>query len=148
MTRLRTHVQAAPVGHPAYSQTFPCEPETAEAGRRLVRHALSVWRLDDVADHAVLITSELMANAARHTTCPSIRLLVGRPATRRVRIGVVDRAPSRLPVLGLAAADDESGRGLLLIDAIADRWGYDLHRRGRCVWAKEVWAELRVEAAQ
>ncbi|MFJ2178260.1 ATP-binding protein [Streptomyces sp. NPDC087851] len=147
MTSLSNPVQAAPVGHPAYSQTFPCEPETAEAGRRLVRDALAVWHLDDLADRAALIISELIANAARHTPCPTI-LMVGRPSARRVRIGVVDRAPSRLPVLGPADADDESGRGLLLIDALADLWGYDLHGSGRRVWGKEVWAEILVESGQ
>ncbi|MFD5751658.1 ATP-binding protein [Streptomyces sp. NPDC127033] len=148
MTSLSNPVQAAPVGHPAYSQTFPCEPETAEVGRKLVRDALAVWRLDDLADRAALVMSELIANAVRHTPCASIRLMVGRPSARRVRIGVVDRAPSRLPVLSPADADDESGRGLFLIDAIADRWGYELHgRRGR-TWAKEVWAELLIEAEQ
>ncbi|MFE3738735.1 ATP-binding protein [Streptomyces sp. NPDC059134] len=145
MTSLSNPVQAASAGHPAYSQTFPCEPETAEAGRRLVRDVLAVWRLDDLADRAALVISELIANAARHTPCPSIRLRVVRPSARRVRIGVVDRAPSRLPVLGLADADAESGRGLLLIDAMADRWGYDLHGSGRRVWGKEVWAEILVE---
>ncbi|MFJ8001895.1 ATP-binding protein [Streptomyces sp. NPDC096310] len=145
MTSLSTQVQAAPVGHPAYSQTFPCEPETAEAGRKLVRDALTVWHLDDFADRSELIMSELIANAARHTPCSSIRLVIGRPSARQVRIGVVDRAPSLLPVLSLPDADDESGRGLFLIDAIADRWGYDLHGSGRRVWGKEVWAEILVE---
>ncbi|MEV7866090.1 ATP-binding protein [Streptomyces sp. NPDC088124] len=148
MTSLSKQIQAAPIGHPAYSQTFPCQPETAEIGRKLVRDALAVWRLDDLADRAVLIMSELIANAVRHTPYPSIRLMVGRPSAVRVRIGVVDRAPSRLPVLSPADADDESGRGLLLIDAIADRWGYDLCRSRSRVWAKEVWAELLKEAGQ
>ncbi|MEV7423940.1 MULTISPECIES: ATP-binding protein [unclassified Streptomyces] len=148
MTSLSNPVQAAPVGHPAYSQTFPCEPETAEAGRKLVRHALAVWRLDDLGDRSALIMSELVANAARHTPCPSIRLMVGRPSARRVRVGVVDRAPSLLPELSPVDTDDESGRGLLLIDAIADRWGYDLHGNGRSVWGKEVWAEILIETGQ
>lgn len=36
MTSLRTPVEALSVGHPTYSQTFPCEPSTAELGRELV----------------------------------------------------------------------------------------------------------------
>ncbi|MGW0837459.1 ATP-binding protein [Streptomyces prunicolor] len=145
MTRLSTAVQAASVGHPAYSQTFPCEPSTAEIGRKLVRDALGVWHLDNLVDLAALIISELVANAVRHTPCHSIRLVVGRPTETRVRVGVVDRAPSILPVLGPANGNDESGRGLLLIDAVADRWGYDLRGSGRRPWGKEVWAELRVQ---
>jgi anti-sigma regulatory factor (Ser/Thr protein kinase) len=148
MTSLSTPVQAASVSHPCYSQTFACKPETAEIGRRLVRDALSVWHLDDLADPAALIISELIANAARHTSCHSIRLVVGRPSTTRVRIGVVDRAPSRLPVLSPADDDDESGRGLLLIDAVADRWGYDLRGTGKRPWGKEIWAELLTKDGQ
>ncbi|MFE5889147.1 ATP-binding protein [Streptomyces sp. NPDC002285] len=145
MTSLRTPVQTAPVGHPAYSQTFPCQPETAEIGRKLVREALGVWHLDDLADPAELIISELVANAARHTPCRSIRLIVGRPNATRVRIAVVDREPSRLPVLGLTDVDAESGRGLVLVDALADGWGYTLLGRHpkRGPWGKETWAELR-----
>jgi hypothetical protein len=60
----------------------------------------------------------------------------------------VDREPARLPILSQAADDDESGRGLLLVDAVADRWGYDLQGSGRRPWGKEVWAELRTEGGK
>ncbi|MFD9331124.1 ATP-binding protein [Streptomyces sp. NPDC060065] len=142
MTSLSTTVQAAAVGHPAYSQTFPCKPSTAEVGRKLVQDVLGIWHLDDLADPATLIISELIANAVRHTPCHSVRLIIGRPSATRLRVGVVDRAPSRLPVLGPLGEDDEAGRGLLLIDGVADRWGYDLHGPDGRPWCKEVWAEL------
>ncbi|MEV1070005.1 ATP-binding protein [Streptomyces sp. NPDC050263] len=144
MTSLFTPVQAVSVGHPAYSQTLRCVPAAAEIGRRLVRDVLGIWHLDSLADRATLIVTELIANAARHTCCRDIRLIVGRPSATRVRVGVVDREPLGLPTLGTTGADDESGRGLLLIDAIADRWGYDLRGSGRHTWGKEVWAEVRV----
>lgn len=143
MTSLRTPVAALSVGHPTYSQTFPCKPSTAEIGRDLVRDVLGVWNLDGLADRAALIVTELIANASRHTPCSEIRLTVARPDATRLRVGVVDREPARLPILSQAADDDESGRGLLLVDAVADRWGYDLHGSGRRPWGKEVWAELR-----
>ncbi|ATW48994.1 ATP-binding protein [Streptomyces peucetius] len=142
MTSLRTTVAALSVGHPTYSQTFPCKPSTAEIGRDLVRDVLGVWHLDGLADRAALIVTELIANASRHTPCSEIRLTVARPEATRLRVGVVDREPARLPILSQAADDDESGRGLLLVDAVADRWGYDLHGTGRRPWGKEVWAEL------
>ncbi|MDH6630057.1 anti-sigma regulatory factor (Ser/Thr protein kinase) [Streptomyces sp. LBL] len=148
MTSLSTPVQPAPTGHPAYSQTFPCEPSTAEIGRKLVRDALGAWHLEDLADRAALIISELIANAVRHTPCRSIRLVVGRPSATRVRVGVVDRAPSRLPSLGPPDDDDEAGRGLVLIDAVSDRWGYDLRGSDRRPWGKEVWAELLIKGDQ
>jgi anti-sigma regulatory factor (Ser/Thr protein kinase) len=145
MTSLRPPVEPAPIGHPAYSQSLPCEPSTAEIGRKLVRDVLAVWQLDDLADRAALIVTELIANASRHTSCDEIRVIVGRPSATWVRVGVVDREPSRLPALRQSDEDDESGRGLFLIDATADRWGYDLHGSHRYPWAKEVWAELRSE---
>ncbi|MFJ3755450.1 ATP-binding protein [Streptomyces sp. NPDC090080] len=148
MTSLRTPVEAHSVGHPKYSQTFPCEPSTAGPGRELVRDVLGVWHLDGLADRAALIITELIANATRHTSCPEIRLTVGRPSATRLRVGVVDREPSRLPILSQAADDDESGRGLLLVDAVADSWGYDLHGSDRRPWGKEVWAELRIEGGK
>ncbi|MFJ9894258.1 ATP-binding protein [Streptomyces sp. NPDC091280] len=147
MTSLTTQVHVASVGHPTYCQTFPCEPSTAEVGRQLLRDVLGIWRLDELADHAALIVTELIANAARHTPCNEIRLMVERPSATRLRVGVLDRAPTSLPTLGEADVDDESGRGLLLIDSVADRWGYDLHGSGRRPWAKEVWAELRIKDA-
>ncbi|MFJ6298864.1 ATP-binding protein [Streptomyces griseoviridis] len=58
----------------------------------------------------------------------------------------MDRAPSRPPVLGPPDDDDESGRGLLLIGALSDRWGYDLCGPGRRPWGRQVWAELLVGA--
>jgi anti-sigma regulatory factor (Ser/Thr protein kinase) len=114
----------------------------------LVREVLGVWHLENLADRAALIVTELIANATRHTRCHVIRLIVARPSATRVRVGVVDREPSRLPALLQADDDDESGRGLLLIDAVADRWGYGLHGSGRRPWGKEVWAELRIKGSK
>lgn len=145
MTSLTRQVHVASGGHPAYSQSFPCEASTAEIGRQILRDVLGIWSLDNLADHAALIVTELIANAARHTPCHEIRLLVERPSATRLRVGVLDRAPARLPALSEADVDDESGRGLLLIDTVADRWGYDLHGSGGCPWGKEVWAELRIK---
>ncbi|MEW2618813.1 ATP-binding protein [Streptomyces sp. NPDC048106] len=144
MTTPSKPVRTASTGHPLYSQTFPCEPETARRGRGLVRHALGAWHLDHLSGTAELIISELVANAFRHTPGRSIRLRVGRPGPVRVHIGVVDMAPARLPVLGPVDADGESGRGLVLIDALADRWGCTLlgSHPFRGPWGKEIWAEL------
>ncbi|MFI6287407.1 ATP-binding protein [Streptomyces sp. NPDC051018] len=148
MTSLNTPVHTASVGRPALSQTFPCQPSAAETGRKLVQNVLDAWRLDELADRAALIVTELIANATKHTPCHDIRLTVGRPSASRVRVSVVDWEPERLPVAGLADHGDESGRGLLLIDAVSDCWGYDLHGSDRCPWGKEVWAELRLKSGQ
>ncbi|WP_409472285.1 ATP-binding protein [Streptomyces sp. HC307] len=54
-----------------------------------------------------------------------------------VRIGVADKSPD-LPQVGNPGCDAAGGRGLMLVDALSLRWGYDRHR-----WGKVVWAELR-----
>ncbi|MFI1932365.1 ATP-binding protein [Streptomyces sp. NPDC020330] len=138
-------VETVLTSHPTYSEVFPCVPSTAETGRRLVRGVLGMWHLDVLADRAELIVTELIANAARHTPCPEVRLVVGRPTATRVRVGIVDEEPSRLPELSHAGEEDESGRGLFLVEAVADRWGCDLQSAGGRLRGKEVWAELHTE---
>ncbi|WP_328683120.1 ATP-binding protein [Streptomyces sp. NBC_00343] len=118
--------------------------ESAEAARMLVKIALAAWHLEDLTDSGVLIVTELVANAVKHTNTRSIRVVISRPSERFVRIGVVDKARV-IPEIVESDDDDllASGRGLLLIDALAERWGTDMHR-----WGKQVWAELLSEPAQ
>ncbi|WP_260471052.1 ATP-binding protein, partial [Streptomyces sp. RP5T] len=94
-------------------------------------------------DAAVHIVAELATNAATHSRVPGrdFRLtlyVVG--AT--LRIEVTDTRGDRLPQPQVAAPDAESGRGLTLVDALADRWGTAPGPYPR----KTVWAELDVTA--
>lgn len=145
MPMTKKPVEATLADRATYSEIFPCQPSTAETGRRVIRNVLCIWSLDALVDRAELIITELITNASRHTLCPEIRLVVGRPGAARVRVGIVDEEPSHLPRLGHAGDEDESGRGLLLINAVADRWGCDLQSAGRRPQRKEVWAELFVQ---
>jgi anti-sigma regulatory factor (Ser/Thr protein kinase) len=129
-------------GHPGYRLTADRVPETAQAARRLARVAMAVWGLDDDAETAALVMSELVANAVRHAQGPRIGLAVNRPATGRVYLAVTDRSPGRPPQLCTPEEDAVHGRGLLLIDAIAHRWGYDLIGAGSQPSGKRVWVEL------
>ena len=107
-------------GHPGYSETLPGLEESAETARKLVRTALAVWQLEELTDTAILLVSELVANAVRHTNSRVIRVVVTRPSERFVRIGVVNRARV-LPELAKSDGDLlTSGRGLLLVDALAE----------------------------
>jgi serine/threonine-protein kinase RsbW len=116
--------------------------ESAEAARKLVKTALAAWHLDELTDSGALLVTELVANAVKHTNTRNIRVVVSRPSERFVRIGVVDKARA-MPQM-VKPSDDllTSGRGLLLIDALAERWGTDVYR-----WGKQVWAELHCESA-
>lgn len=129
--------RARPIGYPGYSETLPRESESAGTARRLVRVALAVWDLDDLADDGVLIVSELVSNAVQHARRESIRISVDRPGAAQVRIGVVDfsKVP---PVRKESCEGDENGRGLALIGELAKDWGTD-----PLPWGKRVWAELQ-----
>ncbi|MEU2602256.1 ATP-binding protein [Streptomyces hirsutus] len=123
-------------GYPGYSETLPREPESAATARRLVRVALSVWGLDDLADDGALIISELVSNAVQHARRESIRVVIDRPGAARVRVGVVDFSKV-LPVRREPDPERESGRGLALVGELAKTWGTEL-----LPWGKWVWAEL------
>jgi anti-sigma regulatory factor (Ser/Thr protein kinase) len=134
MTTISTKVFAT--GAPGYSETLPCKPESAALARRLVNVAVHTWGIGELADAAVLIVSELVANSVEHSRCRLVRVAVERPTPTRIKIIVADK--NRLvPILRHALPDAENGRGLLVIDALSARWGYD-----RPHWGKRVWAEL------
>ncbi|MFE7580664.1 ATP-binding protein [Streptomyces gardneri] len=133
-------VTSRPTGPPAYSQTLPREARSAAVARRLVRTALTLWGLDLLIENASLVITELVSNAVDHSRLQAIRVIVSRPSAYEVRVGVVDRSRT-VPTLGADSDGDEiRGRGLLLVDTLADRWGTELYR-----WGKQVWAELKDE---
>ncbi|WP_431781538.1 ATP-binding protein [Streptomyces chumphonensis] len=131
---------ARPVGPPGYSETLPCTAASVARSRILARAALAAWGLPELVEPGALVASELVSNAVRHVGRLHLRVTVSRPEVALVRIAVVDRSV-RPPVLRLPDADDEGGRGLLLVDATAARWGVD-----PLPWGKRVWAELAATA--
>ncbi|MFF9811052.1 ATP-binding protein [Streptomyces coeruleorubidus] len=127
-------------GNPAEAEVpLPSRPESAATARRLTQVVvLRHWGLTPkTTEDAVLLVSELVGNAVRHTGARVFGLRLHR---RRGWIRVEVRDPSRgLPCLMPVQAMDISGRGLFLVDKLADRWGVDLLPRG-----KTTWFEMRV----
>ncbi|MER7490125.1 ATP-binding protein [Streptomyces sp. NPDC126497] len=127
-------------GSPAEAEVpMPSRPESAATARRLVQVVvLREWGLTaKAAEDAVLLVSELVGNAVRHT---GARVFGLRMRRRRGWIRVEVRDPSRgLPCLMPVQVMDVSGRGIFLVDRLADRWGVDLLPRG-----KTTWFEMRV----
>jgi anti-sigma regulatory factor (Ser/Thr protein kinase) len=113
-------------------------PRGARLARLLATEQLRSWELPlDPAEH---IVAELAANAATHGRVPGrdFRLtlyVVGDTLRIEVTDTRGDRAPGRPE---LPPADAESGRGLVLVDALADRWGVSEGPAPR----KTVWAEV------
>ncbi|MFH9862299.1 ATP-binding protein [Streptomyces sp. NPDC017202] len=118
---------------------LPSRPESAATARRLTQVVvLRRWQLTPkMTEDAVLLVSELVGNAVRHTGARAFGLRLRR---RRGWIRVEVRDPSRgLPCLMPVQELDVSGRGLFLVDKLSDRWGVDLLPRG-----KTTWFEMRV----
>lgn len=132
-------------GHPGYGLEHNRVPQAAKEARALVQTALAAWDLQEHSDVGELIVSELVANAIRHAIGPTIRIHIGLPAHDRVRFTVVDHAPHRLPRLRTPDPSEDSGRGLLLLDVFADRWGYEVESAARRPHTKRVWAEVVVK---
>jgi len=140
-----TPVRPRPAEHPGYALERNRVPQVAEEARAMVQTALTAWELLEHADAGELIVSELVANAVRHASGDTIGIHVGRPADDRLRFTVVDQDPRRLPRLREPALSEDSGRGLLLLELIADRWGYDLVGPAVRPHTKHVWAEIVVK---
>ncbi|MEV4332820.1 ATP-binding protein [Streptomyces sp. NPDC049597] len=108
-----------------------------------VRSSLRAYMGGPCAD-LQLCASELLTNVVRH-------LGEGVPVTVRVgceqgrtRLEVTDPDPRALPVLCEAADDDESGRGLALLDALTLRWGVEQGPGSKTVWCElATWQSSR-----
>lgn len=117
--------------------------------RKVLREALRRWGVPGLADTAELLTSELVTNALRHTdggavltaTLSSAGAARSGRGSRRLRVEVCDFLPHH-PRLRAPGDQVTSGRGLLLVQALADAWG--VHPEGT---GKVVWFELSVDTA-
>ncbi|MBD0738209.1 ATP-binding protein [Streptomyces sp. CBMA29] len=136
----------APPSVPVAAQRWPKTSRSAQAARHHLRDVLDRWELRDLADAAELVVSELVTNAVRHARGAD-RLIETRyqpTPDGGLRIEVHD-ADDRVPVVRQASAQDESGRGLHLVEALTDgRWGVlpRAHREGAGAVGKFVWAHV------
>ena len=103
-------------------------PETRRALRELLRH----WGRPGRSDIAELLTSELVTNAIVHTDHDAVVTATVGP--RGLRVEVRDFV-ARRPRLCVPTADDGThGRGLVLVQSLADAWGVRAHGVGKAVW--------------
>ncbi|MEU5023348.1 ATP-binding protein [Streptomyces milbemycinicus] len=125
------------------SLVFPPEPVWVRAAREAVRTLLTAADRRDLADTALLLTSEAVTNAVnaclRSGCSTPVTLFAEWTTPHLLRVLVQDEAPG-LPVpRAPAAAEDEHGRGLELISYGADAWGVCAHGPGP---GKATWFEL------
>jgi anti-sigma regulatory factor (Ser/Thr protein kinase) len=112
--------------------TLRDDPEQVGEARRLVAGYLREQG-DDDGEVAVLLVSELVTNAILYGRAPlELRALAAGSA---LRVEVYDQDPTRPPVLQNDVDLTEiGGRGLQLVDTLADRWGWAEHDYGKVVW--------------
>jgi anti-sigma regulatory factor (Ser/Thr protein kinase) len=146
---------AAPQAQPAppastFAQLLSPTRRGARLARLLAEQQLADWgwpRGGEATQDAVVIVAELAANAIQHGRVRGrdFRLVLILGSDGHLRIEVTDARADRLPQHAHAGPAGEAGRGLLIVTALADRWGVD-----HCPAPparKTVWAELAPPAA-
>lgn len=131
------------VGRRLHQYIAPGDMRALSGVRQMIRDATRAWRVDEHSEEIVLAAHELTANALLHTDAGvtvTVRLLGG--ARRRLRIEVADRS-SVYPPVRLNREWHQSGRGMLLVDRLADAWGVESRGAGKCVWCEFVSPNVR-----
>ena len=127
----------ADLGEPEPPQQLHLELEpvvgAARRSRERVTEACGRWDLPSLAGPACIVVTEMVNNAVAHARTPMIVLL----AVRRdaMAVAVRDRSVAAPRFAGQVPATSLGGRGLLLIDSVADRWGSLPLQNGKVVWA-------------
>ncbi|MGJ5826522.1 SpoIIE family protein phosphatase [Streptomyces ossamyceticus] len=111
------------------------EPERIAGARQQVRELLHDWSCPDQVDSAVLLVSEMLTNVLVHTDADALLVveMTGEGGKRRMRIEVTD-ASDDLPHKRRPGELASSGRGLVLMDVLADAWGVDPRGDGKSIW--------------
>ncbi|MFB0618617.1 ATP-binding protein [Streptomyces sp. AGS-58] len=121
-------------------------PDPAEVGRarKWARSRLAgsgITADEPLAETLILLVSELVTNAVVHTGRPAVLRLclpgpvAGKTASATVRVEVADTS-SRAPVPRCVGGNATGGRGLALVDCLADRWGWSPDGAGKSVWCE------------
>ncbi|WEH18409.1 ATP-binding protein [Streptomyces sp. VNUA24] len=130
-----------------YGFTVAVAVDAVPVARRQVvalSQALGLHLSDQTLANVELLASEVIANAVLHSESPC-DVAVTR-TDERLRVEVTDAEPC-LPSVVEAGPDDESGRGLLLVNALADAWGTRPEATGKTTWF-EIAPEPSAESAR
>ncbi|MFD7708185.1 ATP-binding protein [Streptomyces sp. NPDC059785] len=137
---------------PCFAAQFVMSPRGAQLARRLAVRHMAEWGhppMSDASCAVALVVGELAANAVQHGRAPGrdfgLRLALD-GVTGVVRVEVADAASAKRPPAGppSVSLEGESGRGLFLVDVLAERWGWS----PRQPVGKTVWAEVAVTGSR
>ena len=110
--------------------SFPPHPRNVRHARRITRTALAAWGAPELVDSAEMVVSELVTNALRYGSGPVDLTLA--LTDRTLRIAVADEGTS-LPAPRDAASDAQGGRGLQIVELLADSWEVVVRLTGKTV---------------
>ncbi|MFG2195048.1 SpoIIE family protein phosphatase [Streptomyces sp. NPDC048639] len=111
------------------------EPQQVAVVRGQLRELMHDWGDSEQVDAAVLMISEMASNVLLHTDGDALIIaeIVGRRGERRLRVDVADPS-DELPHLRRPGEMASSGRGLVLMEMLAESWGVDPRGEGKCTW--------------
>jgi anti-sigma regulatory factor (Ser/Thr protein kinase) len=112
---------------------LPAELTAPRLARQVVRDACATWGLENLADAAALVVTEMTTNAVLHAHAPIT--LTATQSETDLTITLAD-GDSRLPQADQTLASREHGNGITLIGAMADEWGAYRDAVGKTVWAR------------
>ena len=120
---------------------LPPVPASVPLARHVVLDLLRTWQAAHDLDDTALLVSELVANVVDHVQGEAVLRLELALSDGWLRIAVADGSAVR-PVVRELDEGQPRGRGLQLVDAIADRWGAEDHQGGKRIWfemAPQIW---------
>ena len=109
------------------------DPRAVAEARKQVRATVAVWDVPVDIETAELLVSELVTNAVTYDGAGPVVVAV-RVARGRLRVDVHDSSGAMPTPKTDAPVDAEDGRGLLLVDTLADEWGYYRTPGGKAVY--------------
>jgi len=120
---------------------LPALPSAVPWARRILQNKLLEWQLEGMSDPALLLVSELVTNAVQASASQAVRdgsswpiIGLALHLTDTALVVEVWDTSHALPVLQEADPAEERGRGLMLVDFLADSWGYRAAGGGKVVW--------------
>ena len=119
----------------SYTARLDLRPVVASVpiARHVTLDLLRGWQATHDLDDAALLVSELVSNVVDHARTEAVLTLELVLAEGWLRISVADGSSIR-PVVRELSEERPRGRGLQLVEAIADRWGAEDHHGGKRVW--------------
>ena len=128
-----------------FESQLPATTTAPQLARGFLRSTLRTWKLDGFGEITELLASELVSNAVVHVGHPmTIRIC---RQINRIRVEVKDES-RQLPSLEIPdPLDQQHGRGVFLVDALATNWGAEVDpEHGKTVWFELDTTTATVEA--